>query len=64
MVRTAFFCFVGIATQVELVRPAFYVSWAMQHRSILPPDEGPPDVAPNPVFMEFASNGVILVRKN
>ena len=35
----------------------------MQHRWILLPDEGSPDVAPNPVFMEFTSNGVILVRK-
>ena len=64
VVRTAFFCFVGDATQVGLVRTAFF-AWAMQHRWILLPDEGSPDdVAPNPVFMEFASNGVILVRKN
>ena len=53
----------GDATQVGLVRTAIF-AWAMQHRWILLPDEGSPDVAPNPVFMEFASNGVILVRKN
>ena len=41
-----------------------FVLWAMQHRWILMPDEGSPDVAPNPVFMKFASNGVILVRNN
>ena len=53
----------GDATQEGLVRTAFF-AWAMQHRWLLLPDEGSPDVAPNPVFMEFASNGVILVRKN
>ena len=26
-------------------------------------DERSSDVAPNPVFKEFASNGIILVRK-
>ena len=35
----------------------------MRHRWILLPDEGLPDVAPNPVFLEFASNGVISMRK-
>ena len=47
------------------VRTAVLVLWAMEHRWILLPDEGwPDDVAPNPVCMEFASNGVVLVRKN
>lgn len=32
-------------------------------RCCLLPDEGLPDVAPNIVLTEFASNGVILVRK-
>ena len=54
------------------VRTAVLVRWAMQHRWILLPDEGSPDdvdegwpddVAPNPVSMEFASNGVVLVNK-
>ena len=62
VVRTAFFCFVGDATQVGLVRTAFF-AWSTKHRWILLPDEGSPDVASNLVFMEFASNGVILVRK-
>ena len=56
------FVSVGDATQVGLVRTAFF-AWAMEHRWILLPDEGSPAVAPNPVIMEFASNGVILVRK-
>ena len=46
------------------VRTAVLVLWAMEHRWILLPDEGSPEVAPNPVFMEFTSNGVISVRKN
>ena len=62
IVRTAFFWFVGDATQVGLVRTAFF-AWTMQHRWVLLPDEGSPDVAANPVFMEFASNGGILGRK-
>ena len=54
----------GDVTQVELVRAAFFYSWAMQHnRWILLPYESSPDVAPNPVFMEFASNGVIRSAK-
>ena len=47
-----------------IVRTAFFVLWAMQHRWILLPDKGSPDVAPNPVFMEFASHGVVWVCKN
>ena len=47
-----------------IVRTALFLAWAMQHRLVLLPDEGLPDVAPNPVFMEFASNGIVLVRRN
>ena len=53
----------GDASQVGLVRTAFF-AWSIQHRWILLSDEGSPDVAPNPVFMGFALNGVILVHKN
>ena len=61
IVRTAFFLW-AMQHQVEIVRTAVFVSWTMQHKWILLSDEGSPDVAPNPVFIEFASNGVISVR--
>ena len=54
----------GDATQGDLVHTAFHASWAMQHRWVLLPDEGAPDVDPNAVFMEIASNGVIWMRKS
>ena len=45
-----------------IVRTAFFFLWAPVWWTLLP-HEGSPDVAPNPIFMQFASNGDILVGK-
>ena len=62
VVRTALFCFVDVATQVGLVRTVFFFVGNATQVDLLS-DERSSNVAPNPVFKEFTSNGVILVRK-